>query len=77
LLILIYSLLAENRLQEAIEAMQLELQEYPKFWNAYDTLAEMVLLAGDEQLAIQNFEKSIELNPGNQNAIQALKMLEE
>jgi len=57
--------------------MQLELQEYPKFWNAYGTLAEMYALLGEEQLAIQNYEKSVELNPGNQNAIRALKMLEE
>jgi Tfp pilus assembly protein PilF len=72
-----YSLLAENRLQEAIEAMKLELQKYPKFWNAHGTLAEMYALLGEKQLAIQNYEKSVELNPGNQNAIRALKMFEE
>jgi CubicO group peptidase (beta-lactamase class C family) len=77
LLIFGYLLLAGNRLEDAFEALKIEVQEYPKYWNAYDTLAEIYALVGEKQLAIGNYEKSLELNPGNQNAIRTLKMLKD
>lgn len=77
LLILGYGLLMANRPQEAIDAMKLEVQEYPGYWYAYDTLAEVYLLAGERQLSIQNYEISVELNPGNRNTIEKLKKLKE
>jgi Tfp pilus assembly protein PilF len=30
---------------------------------------------GDSDLAIENYEKSLELNPNNQNAVEMLKQL--
>ncbi len=77
LLIFGYLLLAGNRLDDAFEALKLEVQEYPEYWNAYDTLAELHALTGEKQQAIGNYEKSLELNPSNQNAIRALKALKE
>lgn len=50
-------------------------EEYPKFWNAYDSLGEAYTKAGQEDSAIENYEKSIELNPQNQGGIEALKKL--
>jgi cytochrome c-type biogenesis protein CcmH/NrfG len=52
-------------------------QEYPKFWNAYDSLGEAYLNAGKKDLAAQNYQKSVELNPKNQSGIDALKKLSE
>ena len=76
LLMFSYSLLAANKPADALEAMKLEIQEYPMYWNGYDSLAEIYQLAGDEQLAIQNYRKSIDLNPANQHAIDALRKLQ-
>jgi CubicO group peptidase (beta-lactamase class C family) len=76
LLMFSYSLLAANKVADALEAMKLEIQEYPMYWNAYDSLAEIYQLAGDEQLAIQNYRKSIDLNPTNHHAIDALRKLQ-
>ena len=51
------------------------MQDYPKYWNAYDSIGEAYLKAGKKELALQNYEKSVELNPDNHNGIDALKKL--
>lgn len=51
------------------------MQDYPKYWNAYDSLGEALLKAGQKEQAIQNYQKSIDLNPQNQNGIDALKKI--
>ncbi len=48
---------------------------YPESANLWDSLAEGYLFIGDKKKAIKNFEKSLELNPQNQNAIIRLKEL--
>jgi CubicO group peptidase (beta-lactamase class C family) len=70
-----YNLLAEKRVDEAVKAFKLNVQEYPKFWNCYDSLGEAYMVAGQKELAVQNYEKSIELNPDNKNGIEILKKL--
>jgi hypothetical protein len=57
--------------------MELEVQEYPEYWNAYDSLVEIYAFLGDKQPAIRNSGMSLELKPGNRNAIERLKMLKE
>ncbi|HLO29353.1 MAG TPA: serine hydrolase, partial [Anaerolineales bacterium] len=75
LLIFGYSLLASNQIEAALEALKLEVQEYPDFWNAYDTLGEIYAAIGEQELSIENYEKSLELNPANRSAIENLKKL--
>lgn len=55
----------------------LALHIYPKSANLYDSLAEAYLHNKDFKNAISNYEKSLELNPDNQNAIDRLKQLKE
>jgi len=50
-------------------------QEYPKSANVYDSLGEAYMQAGQKDLAIQNYEWSLKLDPGNQNAVDMLKKL--
>jgi hypothetical protein len=57
--------------------MQYAIKEYPKYWNAYDTLGEIYLHSGDKVHAIENYEKSLELNPDNQNGNLMLKKLKQ
>ena len=77
LLMFSYSLLASDQVQSAIDVMKLEVQEYPDSWNAYDTLAEIYLAIGEKDLSIENYEKSIELNPDNLDAVEKVKNLKE
>ena len=55
--------------------MNLQVSEYPDYWNAYDSLGELYMDAGEKQLAIENYEKSVELNPDNHGGIEILKKL--
>lgn len=73
LLILGYAL-AEN-LNDAALVMKLLVEEFPKYWNAYDSLADIYALSGEKQKAIENYEKSIKINPENQHGINQLKKL--
>ncbi|MGH9906168.1 MAG: DUF3471 domain-containing protein [Pyrinomonadaceae bacterium] len=44
--------------------------------NTYDSLGEAYMVNGDKELAIQNYKKSLELNPQNTNAVDMIKRLE-
>ena len=56
---------------------QRNVQEFPQSSNAYDSLAEAYMKAGQKDLAIANYEKSLQLDPKNQNAVEMLKKLNE
>ena len=70
-----YVLLQSKKIDDAIQVFKLNVQEYPKHWNCYDSLGEAYMNAGQKELAIQNYQKSVELNPENTNGIEALKKL--
>jgi CubicO group peptidase (beta-lactamase class C family) len=70
-----YRLLSEKKIDDAIKVFKLNVQEYPKGWNCYDSLGEGYMNAGQTELAIQNYEKSLELNPQNMNGADMLKKL--
>ena len=59
-----YTILGNKNLDDAIKVFELNVQEYPTGWNCYDSLAEAYMNAGKKDLAIKNYEKSLELNPG-------------
>ena len=62
-------------LDKAIELFILNTVNYPESSNVYDSLAEAYMVNGDEALAIANYEKTLELNPDNPNAVENLKAL--
>ncbi|MBE0564350.1 MAG: tetratricopeptide repeat protein [Krumholzibacteria bacterium] len=48
---------------------------FPGSWNAYDSLAEGLLRAGDRDGAIANYTRSLELNPENANGARMLEQI--
>jgi tetratricopeptide (TPR) repeat protein len=70
-----YAYLQAGKVKEAIELFKLNVLAYPDSWNTYDSLAEAYMTAGNNELAIFNYEKSLILNPGNDNAVNQLKNL--
>ena len=74
---LAYGILFTGKVEDAIQVFKLEVQEYPKYWNAYDSLGEAYMDAKQNDLAIQNYEMSITLKPDNQNGINMLKKLKQ
>jgi CubicO group peptidase (beta-lactamase class C family) len=72
-----YMLLQNGQTQDAIAVFQRNVEEYPQSWNVYDSLAEAYMDAGQKDLAIANYEKSLHIDPDNQNAVDRLKKLRE
>jgi tetratricopeptide (TPR) repeat protein len=70
-----YNLLRKQRIKEAIRVFQLNVEAYPESANVYDSLGEGYMVDGDKALAIENYEKSLKLNPNNTNAVEKLKLL--
>jgi tetratricopeptide (TPR) repeat protein len=70
-----YALMADGKLKEAIELFKINVQLYPQSWNVYDSLGEAYANSGDTALAVQNYEKSVQLNPKNDTGKAALAKL--
>ncbi|MGH9946830.1 MAG: serine hydrolase [Pyrinomonadaceae bacterium] len=70
-----YLLLGEKRIREAIEIFKINTEAFPQSANAYDSLGEAFMIRGDKERAIEHYQKSVELNPKNTNAIEMLKKL--
>ena len=75
LVVLGYRLLHEKKITDAIEVFKLSVEAYPQSYNTYDSLAEAYMDHGDKDLAVSNYQKSLQLNPANQNAVNMLKKL--
>ncbi len=70
-----YHLLRSDRVDEAIEIFKLNIEAYPEAFNVYDSMGEAYMIAGNSELAIKNYKKSVELNPKNFGGIEKLKEL--
>ena len=62
-------------LDMAVEMLKLNVTNYPASSNVYDSLGEAYMVRGDNILAIDNYEKSLVLDPDNENAKQQLETL--
>lgn len=72
-----YHLLKENRISEAKSIFKLNIAEYPASWNPYDCYAEACYKNKEYKASLYNYEKSLELNPSNSNAIKMIKRIKE
>ena len=70
-----YWLLQNGRAGQATDVFRLNVELFPQSWNAYDSLAESLLAAGDRDGAIANYTRSLELNPENTNGVQMLEQI--
>jgi len=62
--------------KEALEIFKLNVFLYPNSANVYDSLAEAFEANGRRDLAIKNYKRSLELDPGNRNAVRHLRQLD-
>lgn len=70
-----YFFMRNKRYEDAIKIFKLNVEAYPDAYNVYDSLGEAYMENGDTNLAIKNYEKSIELNPDNDNGRKMLEKL--
>ncbi len=71
-----YNYLGQRKIQEAIEIFTFNTMMFPKSANSFDSLGEAYMNAGNTDLAIRNYGKSLELNPQNTNAAEQLKKIQ-
>jgi Tfp pilus assembly protein PilF len=72
-----YTLLEGNDTAAAIQVFKLNAETFPDSANAWDSLAEGYLKAGDVEKAQENYEKAVSLDPANQSAKDALKRIKD
>jgi len=70
-----YELLTEKQYGAATEVFIKNVKLFPNSANTYDSLGEAYMKAGNKELAIKNYKKSLELNPDNDNAEKMLEQL--
>ncbi|WP_425075345.1 serine hydrolase [Psychroserpens sp. S379A] len=70
-----YQLLSSDRVEAAAKVFKLNVDAFPKSSNVYDSYGEALMKLGKNDLAIENYKTSVELNPNNHNGIATLKKL--
>ena len=72
-----YELLGKNDAASAIQIFKLNAEQFPKSGNVWDSLAEGYMKSGDLNLARENYEKALSVDPRDENARQMLKKISE
>ena len=70
-----YQMIRESKLEAAVKLFELNAEEYPESANAYDSLGEAYKKNGQNDLAIESYKRSLELNPDSNNAREMLRQL--
>lgn len=70
-----YAFLSTNKNEEAATTFKTNTWLFPLSWNAYDSYGEVLLNNGKKEEAIKMYQKSIELNPENENGKKVLQKL--
>lgn len=70
-----YRLMEADRHAEAYALFEFNRKRYPESWNVYDSMGELQLKQGNFQEAERLYRKSLELNPDNTSAENALEKM--
>jgi tetratricopeptide (TPR) repeat protein len=70
-----YQLLQAHKFKQAIRIFQLNVETFPQSGNTWDSLAEAYMDDGEKAQAIANYQRSLEINPRNANAVKMLQKL--
>ena len=70
-----YYLINKNKYGDAIQFLEYDISEYPDSYFLYDGLGEAYWKNGEKEKAVQHYEKSLDLEPENSNAIRILELI--
>jgi CubicO group peptidase (beta-lactamase class C family) len=70
-----YDLFEEKKFKEATELFRLNTIAFPRSANAFDSLGEAYLESGNNAAALENYKKSLSLDPENEYARDVIKRL--
>jgi uncharacterized protein len=63
-----YLFIMEKQYDKAYRIFKINLENYPASANVYDSMGEILLLKGDTVSSVMLYEKSLNINPANENA---------
>jgi tetratricopeptide (TPR) repeat protein len=69
--------LSEGNTEQAIAFLKMNVELHPDVYSTHHSLGEAYQKAGDKDLAVKAFQKSLQLNPANTKAAKALNQLKE
>jgi predicted Zn-dependent protease len=72
-----YVFLFNKKVDEALLVFKNNVKLYPDSWNTYDSLGEGLLAAGKYEKSRKYYEKSIAMNPENENGKKMLAKIDE
>ena len=72
-----YNLIGVRKIKEALALMNINVIQFPRSANAWDSRAELYMLNGEKAQAIRDYKKSLELDPFSMNAVRKLNELGE
>lgn len=67
-----YAYLNQEKVDAAMAVFSINVMEFPNSSNVYDSYGEALMIKGQKAEAIVNYQKSLELNPANSNAVDML-----
>ena len=70
-----YHLLWQKHTADAIKVFRFNTQLHPQSANAFDSLGEGYMVSGDKAQAIENYQRSLAIDPNNNNAVKQLAKL--
>ena len=70
-----YTLLARQRVADAIEVFKLNVEAYPNSANVYDSLGDAYQAAGRKEDAIKAYEKALSIDPNYNSSLENLRRL--
>jgi CubicO group peptidase (beta-lactamase class C family) len=70
-----YVLLETGRVRDAMLVFERNVERFPASANVYDSVGEAYAAAGEREKAVEAYERALELDPKNSNAVEMLKKL--
>lgn len=71
-----YQLMLDKKdMEAAIEILKINAEKFPESFNVWDSLGEIYYKAGNREEAVKNYEKSLQLNPKNEEGKQMLEKI--
>lgn len=71
-----YMYLRMKDINSALEVFSLNVNLFPGSWNVYDSYGEALFMNGDQEAALRNYTKALDLNPESKSAKDMLKKLD-
>ena len=72
-----YRLMQAGNIWAALSVFRMNTETFPQSFNVWDSLAEVYLNIGDKYFTKKYYRKSLEINPGNDNARERLERIDE